>query len=145
MTKPMITVDRNVSVLKQFEDAGVDLTRKVRVYWNLHKNCFSVKQNGIVKAHTDWVCLKGVEFKVSQKGRERVLREKRKNVHAYAVGYIASVIDNDNEPGEEYRVTYNPYKNETFVTFADGWEVDLASTATLHGWGGKPEIYARTL
>jgi len=145
MTKPMITVNRNVSVLKQFEDAGVDLARKVKVYWNLHKNCFSVKQDGIVMAHADWMCMRDVEFKVSQKGRERVLREKRKNVHAYAVGYISSVIDNDNEPGEEYRVTYNPYENETFVTFADGWEVNLASTATLHAVDVTPLIYARTL
>ena len=58
--------------------------RPVYVYKNLHKDCWSVKQHGLVKAHIPknhsiglWDCY----FHVDVKGREKVLREKKKNVH----------------------------------------------------------------
>ena len=53
-------------------------------------------------------------FTVDVKGREKVLREKRKNVHAYIRGRLHN-IDNINKDGKEVEVTYNPYKYETFV------------------------------
>jgi hypothetical protein len=76
-----------------------------------------VKQHGLVKAHIPqeeavglWDCY----FHVDVKGREKVLREKRKNVHAFVKGYLqdAENVDTD-RPATE--VTYNPYKYETFV------------------------------
>lgn len=65
---------------------------KVKVYFNLHKHCFSVvslekgDSYGKVVAHVSEIMLSEVKFKVSEAGRQRVLREKRKNVHAYCVG-----------------------------------------------------------
>lgn len=48
-----------------------------------------------------------VVFKVSQAGRERVLREKRKNVHAFIEGDYAGVTG---VTGSNLRfVRYNPY------------------------------------
>ena len=65
--------------------------RPVYVYKNLHKDCWSIKQHGLVKAHIPkdhaiglWDCY----FHVDAKGREKVLREKRKNVHAFVKGYL---------------------------------------------------------
>ena len=56
----------------------IDITKKVFVYKNLHKDCWSIKQGGLVKVHATelnlWMC----DFKVNQKGREKVLREKEK-------------------------------------------------------------------
>ena len=64
---------------------------KVKVYYNLHKNCYSIvsleKENyGKVIKHENCVPLFDAQFKVSEKGRQRVLREQKKNVHAYVVG-----------------------------------------------------------
>ena len=64
---------------------------KVFVYFNLHRKLFSVKalegpDKGKVIGHTTYLWLKDVTFKVSEAGRQRVLREKRKNVHAGVVG-----------------------------------------------------------
>jgi hypothetical protein len=101
---------------------------KVFVYFNLHKKCFSIKalegaMKGRVVAHRDNVLLFQATFKVSQAGRERVLREKRKNVHAGVVGNLSFV----GEMGDTalwkcastypafIPVTYNPYKYSTFV------------------------------
>ena len=105
--------------------------RPVYVYKNLHKDCWSVKQHGLVKAHIPkdeaiglWDCY----FHVDAKGREKVLREKRKNVHAYVKGYLQDVENvtrisssylDPRVTAKEVEVTYNPYKYETFVDKKD--------------------------
>ena len=101
----------------------IDTARKVFVYKNLHKDCWSVKQDGLVKSHVKRVCLWDCSFRVNKKGRERVIKEKRKNVHAGISGYVdgdAQVmetlgVDWESSRPNTSRVTYNPYKHETFV------------------------------
>lgn len=101
---------------------------KVRCYWNLHRKIWSVQdaKSRRVIAHADQVLLDDVEFKVSETGRQRVLVEKRKNVHAFAVGELVAMTPPDNwsaRTGElaldikqrGRAVTYNPYKAGTFV------------------------------
>lgn len=94
---------------------------KVFVYFNLHRKLFSVRalegdRKGLVIAHRDYVALTDVTFKVSEAGRQRVLRERKKNVHAGAVGQWT---DDTIELTDPLAVTYNPYKYSTFV-IADG-------------------------
>lgn len=88
--------------------------KKVFVYYNLHKHVWSVKdvKTGRVIGYCDRIVLKDVEYKVSKAGRERVLREKRKNVHAGCKGVVVDAIVNA-EHGVS--ITYNPYKYESFV------------------------------
>ena len=87
---------------------------RVFIYRNLHKKCYSVKslKTGRVIAHVDSIDLIDVTFKVSQAGRQRVLNERRKNVHAGVVGYVANPSIKD----QSIDVTYNPYKYNSFVT-----------------------------
>ena len=92
---------------------------KVYVYFNLHKKCFSVKAlegscKGLVVTHTDTVSLKDATFKVSEAGRQRVIKEKRKNVHAGVVGYLEGFIATSTEGYKQ--AYYNPYKTSTFVS-----------------------------
>ncbi|ATN92217.1 hypothetical protein SEA_JSQUARED_93 [Mycobacterium phage Jsquared] len=49
---------------------------------------------------------------VRQGGRQRVLREGRKNVHAGMVGELVSLLPQDFVGS---KVTYNPYKYDRFV------------------------------
>lgn len=97
----------------------IDESRKVFVYKNLHKDCWSIKQNGLVKAHTDNVTLYNVMMKVNQRGRERTIREQRKNVHAGISGYLSakffSDVWDDISEDELIEITYNPYKYSSFV------------------------------
>ena len=95
---------------------------KVYVYYNLHKKLFSVKalegdRKGLVVAHRTHLMLEDVTFKVSQAGRQRVLREQRKNVHAGAQG--TWVPDDGDRVADALdtltALTYNPYKYSTFV------------------------------
>jgi hypothetical protein len=92
---------------------------KVFVYFNLHKRLFSIKalegeHKGKVVAHLSYVALDNPKFKVSKAGRERVLREGRKNVHAGVVGdFSPSVLSADKIVWEKIR--YNPYLYDSFV------------------------------
>jgi hypothetical protein len=103
---------------------------QVKVYFNLHKKCYSIQHKGIVIGHADEVYLTDCEFKVSKAGRERVLREKRKNVHAFITGKLSegSLVYGTN-------VTYNPYKYETFVDKATELPIVSAKSAFLFRGG----------
>ena len=112
---------------------GITLSfgQEVFVYFNLHKKCFSVKdvKTGLVIAHTDKIELEEATFKVSEAGRQRVLAEKRKNVHAGVRGkYVGTpkVID-----FSEPEATYNPYKYDSFVNKATEEKLEKASTVKL--------------
>ena len=92
--------------------------RKCFVYWNLHKKCFSIKaldgeNKGRVIAHADRIHVESCQFKVSQAGRRRVLKDKCKNVHAGIVGVVRNAAP-DAAP-DMVGVTYNPYKYDSFV------------------------------
>lgn len=98
---------------------------KVEVYWNLHRDCFSVRSlegdhKGRVIAHLPEVRLADARFVVQPAGREKVRREKRKTVHAFVRGRWQQSVPNV----IRVCVSYNPYKHDTFV---------LAHGGSAHG------------
>lgn len=97
--------------------------KRVRVYRNLHKDCFSVKcmKTGRVIAYVQEIVLKNVTYPVSKAGRERVLKEKRKNVHAFVQGIID--INNQITNLKENKICYNPYKKGHFFYCSNGKEI----------------------
>lgn len=124
------------------------LKMRVFVYWNLHRDCWSVKalsgpDKGRVVARTDHVLLSDVTGKVSQAGRARVLREGRKNVHAGIVGTLEGFtwdcsplnpnrrkeIDMIESIGD--RITYNPRKYTDFVHTVDESRFEGSAWAAL--------------
>jgi len=142
---------------------------KAFVYFNLHRKCYSIKAlegryKGRVVAHADRVLLRDVTFKVSEAGRQRVLQEKRKNVHAGVVGSLEA-FDGDARiecfrlfsgwdkedvryaryaTAEGQPVTYNPYRWDSFVT-TDGpcpMAINSADMAFLTTQGEKRGVWA---
>jgi hypothetical protein len=95
------------------------LGKKVMVYYNLHKQTFSVTYDSKVIIHADYVKLGDVEFRVRKGGRERVRLEKSKNVHAFVIGtlldYCEYPCDDIPNPPSDMIVTYNPYKDNSFI------------------------------
>jgi len=106
------------------------------VYWNLTKKCWSIRSHygihrGRVVSHAKSFYIPFAEFEVSQAGRQRVLDQQRKNVHAGVVGTILGYIGLDDQkyglipqhPFEHFgkRIAYNPYYNETFVETDAVW------------------------
>ena len=91
----------------------IDPNKKIEVYFNLHKKIWSVRQSGKVVGHTNYIEVKDPQYVVSQKGNERVRREKKKNVHAFVRGYAMAGLPA--MPAKLQFVSYNPYKNNSFV------------------------------
>lgn len=90
---------------------------RVFAYRNLHRKCWSVKAlegpfKGRVIFHAQAVSLTNCKLKVSQAGRQRVLREQKKNVHAGVVGTLQHEYI---EWAFAVPITYNPYKYDSFV------------------------------
>lgn len=86
---------------------------RVRVYWNSTKKVWSVRQSGRVVKHLRELDLWAVTFVVSEKGRQRVLRERRKSVHAYAEGVLSERRALVANPARAIR--YNPYEGPDFT------------------------------
>lgn len=104
---------------------------RVMAYRNLHKGCWSLKElrTGRVIAHLEEVFISDALFRVSEAGRQRVLRERAKNVHAGVVGVVSA------PPGDgmlvlRTGVRYNPYQAATFLTVPHG--VPLTGAACVH-------------
>ena len=106
-------------IITEYQFDNLFLGKKVMVYYNLHKHTFSVRYEGKVVMHADFVKLGDVEFRVRQGGKEKVRDEKSKNVHAFVIGklldYCEYPCDEIPTPSSDKVVTYNPYKNDTFV------------------------------
>ena len=122
-------------LLKQ-EDSRykIDESRKVFIYKNLHKDCWSVKQDGLVKMHTHDLTLFDCSFRVNQRGRQQVLEERRKNVHAGISGYIDLPWDEEDvsREGQQTKLAmYNPYKYTTFVRVDNGEPVFWSSAVRM--------------
>ena len=136
-------------------------------YFNLRTHEFSVRHKGKVRTHADRLLVlpgdgkQTVLFKVSEPGRQRVLREKRKNVHSFVVGdawsedgdrFACEAIRGrtvrhcdevlaafDKKWGNPVAVSYNPYKGGTFYRKDNGDPVICAEAVImLSGHGNYP-------
>ncbi len=104
----------------------------VKVYRNLKhgkkaKPLYSIMHKGKVIARRHRVLLSTAVFVVLESGRQRVIKDKRKNVHAFVIGELVSAeftpkgeisgcmgID-ENGTDLPYKVSYNPYTASHFV------------------------------
>ena len=88
---------------------------KVRVYWNLHKHTWSIQscKSGLVIDHKQHLTLLDAKFVVRKGGQKRVREEGKKNVHAFAVGYLTNSKQRSYHDWD--RVKYNPYTDDYFM------------------------------
>lgn len=110
---------------------------KVFVYYNLHSHKWSLKAlegpyKGLVVGHADTVLLWNANAKVSEAGRQRVLREGRKNVHAGIVGRVIGTTNNRPERDLQGLISYNPYRGPGFY-YKDTDEHYTRSSAVFLG------------
>lgn len=110
---------------------------KVEVYRNLHirdRVAYSIRsaktKRVIDRKSVVYLC--DVTFKVSKAGRAKVLKEKRKNVHAFICGYETDLNDVDLKNYKKVRVKYNPYFYDSFVDMQEK-PITSASYVTIEG------------
>lgn len=114
---------------------------RVFVYYNLHRHLWSIRamegpHKGRVIGHSDHVLLENATGKVSQAGRQRVIQEGHKNVHAGIVGTLVHAEEEGYFPGL-HEVTYNPYKYETFVHK----DTEECYTGSRHAYMTNKRVY----
>ena len=126
---------------------------KVRVYWNLHKHIWSIVscKSGLVIDYLKYLILLDAYFTVWVSGQKRVREEGKKNVHAFAVGYIYTEggISIKAKPNVDWdRVKYNPYTDDYFMHKGedhDEWnEIPRDWVGIIHmdtSEGGNPKVY----
>lgn len=125
------------------------ISQPVDVYFNLHKRKFSIRlrSTGRVVAHARHVeFANGAAFVVSEAGRQRVLRERKKNVHAFIRGTLTAYSDDvqqDLPPFPYGPVSYNPYRGDTFYSKATGHPVEVSDHVTaIAPENSAPTIWA---
>jgi hypothetical protein len=112
---------------------------RVEIYRNLHKNTFSIRsvKTGRVIGHADVVEVKNAQFVVRQAGRERVLKESRKNVHAFVRGELVGMYSDVpscflSEYMDWKDAYYQPYRCDTFIDYHNLNPVYRADHVILH-------------
>ena len=93
------------------------IREQVRIYRNLNNGTMSIQQRiagrWLVTGHITNCIVENVTFFVSQSGRARVLRDARKNVHAWGQGTLVAQFDP--ELYAPIALAYDPYINAAFV------------------------------
>ena len=121
----------------------IDKDKPVRVFKNWKHDCYSIMQHGKLLASAKQVRLADVEFRVRESGRQRMLRNQRKNVHAFASGELLDYVHPDEsrnlEKLEGRGVFYNPYE---FSTFVDNETQSPVKTANVAHFDEDGVIYA---
>lgn len=112
---------------------------RVEVYRNLHKTCWSVRdvKTGLVIDHVDSIHIQNATLVVQPAGRKKVLKEQKKNVHAFIRGTISDAPITLAE-----KITYNPYKRGAFVLADSGEPINHACHVYLDNHG---KAYTGTL
>lgn len=105
-------------MIAAFKGRTLEQGQLVKVYFNLHKKVFSVKDavTGHVLAHGNHVIIKEPTFQVNEKSRQRVIKTRRKNVHAYVVGTFDGIGELHAPVKRQYdNIHYNPYTQDKFT------------------------------
>lgn len=130
----------------------------VKVYYNLNLKCLSVidMDTGRLYCHGNYIEITNASFKVQQSGRRRVLRENKKNVHAYIKGKFHDHSDDSVDPGDfpprwsvsdrTGRATYDPYRHKHFMDMDNGEKIHGSPRVIItvlrdHYRGKYPQIY----
>ncbi|AOT24736.1 hypothetical protein PBI_STASIA_80 [Mycobacterium phage Stasia] len=105
-------------MIEPYKGRTIKMGDEVFAYRNLHQARWSLRattgeHRGKVIGHADDVTLYGCSLIVSEAGRQRVIAEKRKNVHAGVHGLVChEAIEHR---GERRKVSYNPYRSGSFT------------------------------
>ena len=119
---------------------------KVRVYWNLHKDMWSIKDKKANKL-LGWstsIILTDCTFPVSEAGRQRVLASGHKNVHAYIEGTLIDDIPPD-DPIDMLEIGYNPKLGPSFVVKVNDTYTPVHKAGIMYLYPDRKALAPRVL
>jgi hypothetical protein len=110
-------------MLVEYKQRNWDLTKRVKVYRNLHQDCLSIQ--AYCKDAKGWrvwshcyggnYILEDMDTQVNETNRQKVIRQKSKNVHAFITGYWTGFTNSTPEENFMNTLYYNPYKQDRFT------------------------------
>ncbi|AER26161.1 hypothetical protein SSEA_SKINNY_153 [Mycobacterium phage Skinny] len=108
-------------VIEAYQGRGVEPGAEVFAYRNLHRDKWSLvartgENKGRVVAHATGAVILDARFVVRESGRQKVIRTRRKSVHAGVIGTLVDINDprvTGILPNTQAR--YNPYQAGTFT------------------------------
>lgn len=121
-----------------------NLSKGYKIYFNLHKRCFSIqawdkdKKGWRLYKHATSLYVENVYTQVSEVGRQRVIKEKRKNVHSFLRVDKMSINQSDQKflrgivNGPFHQICkYNPYKYGYFYDDKEEFPIHFLPEAIL--------------
>ena len=112
------------------------------IYYNLNKHVFSIRAKKTV-SYARMVLVDNPKFVVRQGGRNAVLRDRQKNVHAFIKGVMQELASAPNTDGLR-KVSYNPYKHGFFYDVHTDEPIYDAKYAVLTlDENNKPHVYIK--
>ena len=101
------------------------------MYRNLNKGLWSIMDptSRRVIDRLDVLLLRDCSPIVSEAGRQRVIREKSKNVHAFLCGEIVTKLQEEDVGLQLSEISYNPYKLPHFFFIESEEKFDHAKYA----------------
>ena len=115
------------------------------VYWNFDDLLFTVqnRETGRVRRHAQALTLRDADFEVDHEGRDRMLREGRRTLHA---GIRGEIVPEEPENLEGWtRVVYDPRRHEGFVTADEERLVARAELVRMVVEDGRGTVHAKGL
>lgn len=109
--------------------------KPVRVFKNWKHGCYSIMQDGRLKASARQVRLAEVEFRVRPSGRRRMLEKGQRTLHAYAIGRLVDYVHPDE--ARDLAVLsgrgayYDPHRFPAFVDSETHEPVNFAGAVQL--------------
>jgi hypothetical protein len=117
----------------------VDVYENINQSKKLKKKVYSIRDSKTKKviAHVEEISLVDCTYHVSESGRQRVIKQKRKNVHAYIRGRVsAAYLTNP------IKAKYNPYLWGYFYIESRGTKIVESKIAHLTSGGLYVELSA---
>ncbi len=108
--------------------------KRFRIYRNLHRNNFSIqsylqeRKGYRVTDRVSSAILNNCKFRIYESGRQKVINERRKNVHAYIEPESYKAINEEVDVSNFREIYYNPYKFDSFVYKDNLLKVDSVET-----------------
>lgn len=127
------------NIITPFKGRTIDTDKPIDVYRNLNRKgkIYSVRQNGLVVAHTTAICIRNAKFVVNQSGKARAIKTKQRNVHAFIRGLFATsgcgTTAKANKLG--LLVKYDPFLDKGFYSHYTGNELKGAEFVIVNEFG----------
>lgn len=118
-----------------FRNRDIDVNSRYKVYRNLNNSLFSIlavegKFKGKVVGHAKCVEMNNVTFIISESSRQRAVKEKTRNVHAFAVGHLTG-FESHYSVDTLQQITYNPFFLDSFVFVSNSNKVSRVDQLIL--------------